>query len=319
MTQQPPGWYNQPDGTRRYWDGSRWTEHTAPTPNQPQPPAAPQPGQAAPPQPPGITPPGQTAPAKKPIWQKKRVIIPAAVVVALFGIGSLSNQDKDGTSAQPASPPATSTPPVDSSPEPTSEPSPTEAQETPQAPESEEPEGEAEETPAASGRDNSSAKKATLSAGKHSVPKKLKPGRYVITPGKGQSGNLFVYDSDDTNVVNEILGGRYGVPSVTVDVLDGYKVELRGVKATFTPAKTKLSKKVGAGQWWVGIDIPAGDYVATPKKGQSGNFIVYDESGWPDVNEILGGKYGVAEVSVQLQDGQLVIIRGISKVTFSTE
>lgn len=31
--QQPanaPGWYRQPDGTQRYWDGRAWTEHTAP-------------------------------------------------------------------------------------------------------------------------------------------------------------------------------------------------------------------------------------------------------------------------------------------------
>lgn len=28
-----PGWYPQPDGTQRWWDGSAWTEHlVAPTP-----------------------------------------------------------------------------------------------------------------------------------------------------------------------------------------------------------------------------------------------------------------------------------------------
>ena len=26
----PAGWYPQPDGQQRYWDGERWTEHTAP-------------------------------------------------------------------------------------------------------------------------------------------------------------------------------------------------------------------------------------------------------------------------------------------------
>jgi hypothetical protein len=25
-----PGWYPQPDGSQRYWDGKAWTEHTAP-------------------------------------------------------------------------------------------------------------------------------------------------------------------------------------------------------------------------------------------------------------------------------------------------
>lgn len=32
----PAGWYTQPDGVRRYWDGSRWTGHAAPVrPHQP--------------------------------------------------------------------------------------------------------------------------------------------------------------------------------------------------------------------------------------------------------------------------------------------
>lgn len=25
-----PGWYAQPDGSQRYWDGRQWTENTAP-------------------------------------------------------------------------------------------------------------------------------------------------------------------------------------------------------------------------------------------------------------------------------------------------
>jgi hypothetical protein len=32
MAQAPAGWYPQPDGTQRYWDGSAWTEHISGTP-----------------------------------------------------------------------------------------------------------------------------------------------------------------------------------------------------------------------------------------------------------------------------------------------
>ena len=28
--QTPPGWYPTPDGQRRYWDGTRWTDNFAP-------------------------------------------------------------------------------------------------------------------------------------------------------------------------------------------------------------------------------------------------------------------------------------------------
>jgi hypothetical protein len=117
MTQQPAGWYNQPDGTRRYWDGSRWTEHTAPPPGQqplaPSPqPARPQDSGPASPLQPGGTPGPVGGSTKKPIWQKKRFIIPAAVVVALIGIGSLGQgKTSPNTPASPAttSPSASST------------------------------------------------------------------------------------------------------------------------------------------------------------------------------------------------------------------
>lgn len=68
---------------------------------------------------------------KKPLWQKKRVIIPAAVVVALFGIGALGNQGKDNTAAQPASPAASSQPAESPSVQP-SEPPESQATETPE-------------------------------------------------------------------------------------------------------------------------------------------------------------------------------------------
>lgn len=32
MSQAPAGWYPQPDGTQRYWDGTAWTEHISGTP-----------------------------------------------------------------------------------------------------------------------------------------------------------------------------------------------------------------------------------------------------------------------------------------------
>lgn len=35
--QSPAGWYNQPDGTRRYWDGVQWTNQVAPGVGAPPP------------------------------------------------------------------------------------------------------------------------------------------------------------------------------------------------------------------------------------------------------------------------------------------
>jgi len=36
----PAGWYPQPDGQQRYWDGQQWTEHLAPGVSTVTPPTA---------------------------------------------------------------------------------------------------------------------------------------------------------------------------------------------------------------------------------------------------------------------------------------
>lgn len=68
---QPAGWYRQPDGTQRYWDGASWTGQVAPG-NATQGPTPPQNwGPSSPPQP--FTPhaPVTTAvKAKKPIYKR---------------------------------------------------------------------------------------------------------------------------------------------------------------------------------------------------------------------------------------------------------
>lgn len=47
------GWYQQPDGSQRYWDGQTWTDHVVPPPPTPLTPAplTPNPLAAAPPPP----------------------------------------------------------------------------------------------------------------------------------------------------------------------------------------------------------------------------------------------------------------------------
>lgn len=108
-TQAPAGWYPQPDGTQRYWDGSQWTEHIAPgagaaaaTPAAASNPAAAQPASAVQPapvqptavaQPVGavaVSPTDAAATDARPWWKKKRFIIPGAAVVAVFGISAIA-------------------------------------------------------------------------------------------------------------------------------------------------------------------------------------------------------------------------------------
>ncbi len=83
---QPAGWYPQPDGTQRYWDGSQWTSHVVPAPGQ-------------------YAPPASSAPSVKRSWyQKKRVIIPAVAVLAVVGasIANGGGNKQVATSAAPS-------------------------------------------------------------------------------------------------------------------------------------------------------------------------------------------------------------------------
>ena len=76
----------------------------------------------------------------------------------------------------------------------------------------------------------------TLYAGTWTVGQDLGPGRYVATPGAGQSGN-FIITSEG---INEVLGGdpsRGGVPSVTFNVQSGDVIEIIGLRqVTLAPS-----------------------------------------------------------------------------------
>ena len=75
MSKSPAGWYPQEDGRQRYWDGQSWTEHFAPAME-----VAALPAEASP----------RTG---RPWFKKKRVLIPAGVIVFAFMVNALSPGD----------------------------------------------------------------------------------------------------------------------------------------------------------------------------------------------------------------------------------
>jgi len=254
---------------------------------------------------------------KKPVFKKWWFWV--LVVVGIIIIISAASSGGSNNTPSPVSTPRPSTP--------TAAPDTGTQQEAETPPPTEAPTPE----PTILSRDNSSAELTTLFTGTFFVGQDIPEGRYVIT-GKGQ-GNFFVSRSGELmHVVNEILDDgssvfTIGVPSITVDLIDGDEIEISGInEVVFTPALTELSTVLTAGHWVVGLDIPAGTYDATPTKDdESGNFFVYTSGRmFPEVNEILSGKdsasadmgLGVEKIRVNLKDGQLIHISGISSVTF---
>lgn len=149
MTQHPAGWYPRPDGTQGYWDGSQWTH--GPTPGAPGA-GAPDFVQGQPQfhgyvqgQPQGVHPGhmqgdygapygnSDPQPAKRPWFKKKRVLIPAFLVVAIGVLSQLGGED-----GQVAAPAPTETASIDVTPSPEATPEET----TTEEPEGTEPEPE---------------------------------------------------------------------------------------------------------------------------------------------------------------------------------
>lgn len=86
-------------------------------------------------------------------------------------------------------------------------------------------------------------------------------------------------------------------------------------KAQTRDNSTAKETTLAAGTFYVGEDVPVGRYVVSGDS--TGNFFVYDKSGMPKVNEILGTDgFGVETVTINLEEGQKIEISGINNVKF---
>lgn len=157
-----------------------------------------------------------------------------------------------------------------------------------------------------------------LSAGEHFVGKHISEGVYDVT--FSGSGNFVIYASNGELLVNEIGGGSYGISKYRAILTTDSKIKLSGVRATFKPIKREAfsysSFNAYSGYWIVGQDVTKGRYTAKVSGNNSGNFIIYSERGLLKTNEVLGGPYGVSEVVINLDDGDIINIGGLRKVSF---
>lgn len=160
-----------------------------------------------------------------------------------------------------------------------------------------------------------------LFSGTWTVGEDIPAGRYEITAGEGESGNIFI--GEGVKKINEILGTSefgLGISKITVDLIDGDPIEIKGLNTViFTPIKSELLTTLSTGKWVVGLDIEPGKYIVTTDEEESGNFFVDNDEGKSKVNEILGSNsfgLGVDKIQVKLDEGDLIRISSLENVYF---
>ncbi|MFC5604156.1 hypothetical protein [Sporosarcina koreensis] len=145
----------------------------------------------------------------------------------------------------------------------------------------------------------------------------IETGRYELTGIP--SGNIYIYDKDDNLLVQEIVGNKAGVPTLTVDIDSTFSVFFDGGYNTVTiePVRTKLSTELTAGIWDVGLDIEPGDYTISTPNGY-GFVQILEQGKDPRLFELMGGGLINSKSLVQLKEGQKVRVSKVSVVFFET-
>ncbi|MDR1634117.1 MAG: hypothetical protein LBS27_04190 [Bifidobacteriaceae bacterium] len=176
--------------------------------------------------------------------------------------------------------------------------------------------------PAPGTRDNSMARQVTLAPGTYTVGTEIQPGHYAITTDSEDIGQLRIDGTDEPLKANELLGEdefKLGAAKYVTDLAGGDTLLWEGVSPiTLTPAETKLATRLAPGNYVVGLDVPAGDYVVAVVGDWDGNLRIYTSDGVPVVNRILLPETSESPVRVTLEDGQRVDVSGVTALEFET-
>lgn len=150
---------------------------------------------------------------------------------------------------------------------------------------------------------------------RNGVKLSLETGRYVLTGHP--TGNIFIYDKNGNLLVQELVGEKVGVPTLTADIDSTFSVVLDGGYdiATIEPVKTALSTELTAGIWDVGLDIEPGEYTISTPNGY-GFVQIFEQGEEPRLFELTAGGLTYSKSLVELKEGQKVRVSKVSIVYF---
>ncbi|MED1560875.1 hypothetical protein P4U44_02980 [Alkalihalobacillus alcalophilus] len=143
----------------------------------------------------------------------------------------------------------------------------------------------------------------------HSLPE----GRYQLHPE--YSGNVYIRDQDGTLIYHSILGSRYGVETITIDLKETFTIEADGglTWVYIYPVETDITNELTAGIWKVGLDVAPGTYQVTEYSGL-GYFEVWELNEEPRLYELIGSGFNQTNPEVTLEEGQVIRLTGVSSL-----
>ncbi|WP_042224267.1 hypothetical protein [Oceanobacillus manasiensis] len=128
------------------------------------------------------------------------------------------------------------------------------------------------------------------------------------------SGNIFIYDEEGHLLIHEIIGYP-GVRGFYADVDESHTIRIDGLEsaAAFVGVEMEPSNELSAGIWHVGTDIEPGSYTINPVGGL-GHVFILSPNGEAEILEMIGSQSVSTESKIELREGQVVRITGISSV-----
>ncbi|MFA1820953.1 hypothetical protein ACDX78_12345 [Virgibacillus oceani] len=142
----------------------------------------------------------------------------------------------------------------------------------------------------------------------------LPTGRYWFS---GEiSGNIYIHDEEGHLLIHEIIGYP-GVLGFFADVDESHTIKIDGLEnaAAYMNWEMEASNELNAGIWHVGTDIEPGSYTINPVGG-FGHIVILDPNGDAQIFELIGSQAALTESEIELKDGQVVRVTGISSAEF---
>lgn len=146
--------------------------------------------------------------------------------------------------------------------------------------------------------------KSKVKEGIDAEQKKLDDKKAEVTETLALVDNKNQLKSEVDNLGKDVEAKKGEIGKLDADI-NSKKAELEKL-TTGVKAKSEEPRTLGAGEYVVGKDVPAGRYKATAI-GRGSNFVVYSSSGRPTVNTILGdSSVGVGDYVFSCSNGNVI-------------